>query len=32
METEESVRAEVNQLEAEITEIQLTNMESEAES
>ena len=32
MGTEESVRAEVNQLEAEITEIQLTNMESEAES
>lgn len=32
MGTEESVRAEMNQLEAEITEIQLTNMESEAES
>ena len=32
MGTEESVRAEVNQLEAEITEIQLTNMEGEAES
>ena len=32
MGTEESVRAEVNQLGAEITEIQLTNMESEAES
>ena len=32
MGTEEGVLAEMNQFEAEITEIQLTNMESEAES